>query len=439
MEAASAILNPAGAEAAISAAIAADDPNTGDGPRRPERLPDAVPRGQRRPLPDRPAQAAGRARRVPRQVGRRDGLGHPRDGRPRGAGHRPGRRHRTRDERREPARRPAVRAQGDDPRLGQCAHQLAADGGQPALGGRARPRPLHRARRAVRGRRSHRRCDARGGRPDRLRGDHRPRPAGDVRPRHPADARGPAGPDPDPLQHRAARLRPVRDRAGRRPGRPPRRSPAPRLGGRDATVPAGRPADDLGAGAGRRAARAAPRRGRRAPDGPWRGGRHPGRCGPGRGERRHGQQGRHVHAGRPRRPTRHPVLRLRADQHGGPRHGRRFRHRDRGTSRRGGPRDPRRPHRAARHGSPQPVVRRHPGRADHRHRHRGRRRPRPVRDRPARGGRECGGPLGVDARLSRLPSGRPRAGTGRGRRPPFPNRWRTDGLGRASGDAAAWS
>ena len=31
---------------------------------------------------------------------------------------------------------------------------------------------------------------------------------------------GPAGPDPDPLQHRAARLRPVRDRA-RASSRPP--------------------------------------------------------------------------------------------------------------------------------------------------------------------------------------------------------------------------
>ena len=30
--------------------------------------------------------------------------------------------------------------------------------------------------------------------------------------------------DPDPLQHRAARLRPVRDRARGRPGRPPRRA-----------------------------------------------------------------------------------------------------------------------------------------------------------------------------------------------------------------------
>ena len=44
---------------------------------------------------------------------------------------------------------------------------------------------------------------------------------------------------------------------------------------------------------------------------------------------------------------------------------------------------PRRPHRAARDRGPQPGLRRHAGRADHRHRHRGGRHPRAVRDRPA--------------------------------------------------------
>ena len=93
----------------------------------------------------------------------------------------------------------------------------------------------------------------------------------------------------------------------------------PRLGRRDAAVPPGRPADDLGAGPGRRPPHAAPRRGRRAPDGARRGRRHPGRCGPRRRQRRHGEQGRHLPAGRPGRPPRHPVLRLRADQLGRPR------------------------------------------------------------------------------------------------------------------------
>ena len=83
----------------------------------------------------------------------------------------------------------------------------------------------------------------------------------------------------------------------------------PRLGRRDAAVPPGRPADGLGAGAGRRPAHAAPRRRGRAPDGPRRGRRDPGRRGPGRRQRRHGEQDRHVPAGRPRGAPRHPVLR----------------------------------------------------------------------------------------------------------------------------------
>ena len=53
---------------------------------------------------------------------------------------------------------------------------------------------------------------------------------------------GPARPDPDPLQHRAAGLRPVRDRARRRPGGAPRRPCRPRLGRRDPAVPPGRAA-----------------------------------------------------------------------------------------------------------------------------------------------------------------------------------------------------
>ena len=45
-----------------------------------------------------------------------------------------------------------------------------------------------------------------------------------------------------------------------------------------------------------------------------RGRRHPRRGGPDRRQRRHGEQDRDVHAGRPRGPPRHPVLRLRADR-----------------------------------------------------------------------------------------------------------------------------
>ncbi len=47
-------------------------------------------------------------------------------------------------------------------------------------------------------------------------------------------------------------------------------------------------------------------------DGRGRGRRHPRRRRPDRGQRRHGEQGRDVHARRARRPSRHPVLRLRA-------------------------------------------------------------------------------------------------------------------------------
>ncbi len=89
--------------------------------------------------------------------GRRGGLRDPRDDRARRAGDRPGRGHRAGVERRDAGRRPALRTQGDPSRRRQCAHQFATDRGQPALGGRARHGPLHRGRRAVGGRRCHRR------------------------------------------------------------------------------------------------------------------------------------------------------------------------------------------------------------------------------------------------------------------------------------------
>ena len=68
------------------------------------------------------------------------------------------------------------------------------------------------------------------------------------------------------------------------------------------------------------------------------------------------------------------------------------------------------------HGGPQPVIRRHPGRADHRDRDRGRGHPGALRDRPARRGRERGGTVGVDARLPRVPADG-RGDTAAGRRP----------------------
>ena len=148
---------------------------------------------------------------------------------------------------------------------GQRPDQRAPDRGQPALGGRADDGPLRRGRRPVRGRRRDRRRDAgRGGR-DRLRGDDRPRPAGDVRARRPAPARRPAasGSSPTATPGRSPAASSGRRSASSRPPTTPGATD-PRLGRRDPAVPPGRAADGLGAGPGRRAAHADPRRGRRA-------------------------------------------------------------------------------------------------------------------------------------------------------------------------------
>ena len=223
----------------------------------PDRLPDAVPGGRRRAPPrstsascpdalvEYPCRSAGDVAYAIREMVVR---GAPAIGQVAAIG--------LALTRGEPARRAPVRPQGDDPRLGQRADQRAPDGGQPALGGRPGDGALRRDRRPVGGRRRDRRRDARRGRRDRLRGDDRPRPAGRVRPRDPARTGGSAGPHPDPLQHRAAGLRPVRDGARRRPGGAPCRARGPRLGRRDPAVPPGRPADDLGARPGRRPAHA---------------------------------------------------------------------------------------------------------------------------------------------------------------------------------------
>ncbi len=82
-----------------------------------------------------------------------------------------------------------------------------------------------------------------------------------------------------------------------------------------------------------------------------------------------------------------------------------------------GSRVPGRADRPARHGGPEPGLRRHPGGADHRDRDRGGRHRAAIRGRAARGDRDGRGALGGD---TRLPRSAPRAGHGipRGRRPP---------------------
>ena len=150
---------------------------------------------------------------------------------------------------------PPVRAAGDAARRGQRPAQLATDRGQPALGGR--PGDGAHTRRSATCRRMATRS--------RRRSAPRPTPSSSRRPRTTGGWPGSAprscetrgrrsAADPDPLQHRAARVRPVRHRARRRPGGPSRRPRAPRLGRRDTALPAGLAADRLGAGAGRRAA-----------------------------------------------------------------------------------------------------------------------------------------------------------------------------------------
>ncbi len=82
---------------------------------------------------------------------------------------------------------------------------------------------------------------------DRPRGGRGPRRLGDPRPGRAADADGAAAPAPHPLQHRAAGLRAVRDRAGRRPSAVDAGPRGARLRRRDPAVPPGRAADGLGA------------------------------------------------------------------------------------------------------------------------------------------------------------------------------------------------
>ena len=189
----------------------------------------------------------------------------PPDDRARCARHRAGGGDRPRADRLARPQHEAVRPPRDTPWRLERAHQRPTDRGQPALGGGSGHGALRGDRRAVGGRRGHRRGPPSGSRRHRLRGHHRPRPARRVRAGGVARPGGPPAADPDPLQHRAAGVRPVRDRARRGPGRPPRRPRDRGLGRRDAPVPAGLAAHRVGAPAGRRAAHGDPGRRRRDP------------------------------------------------------------------------------------------------------------------------------------------------------------------------------
>src|SRR6185369_12666425 len=135
-------------------------------------------------------------------------------------------------------------------------------------------------------------------------------------------------------------------------------------------------------------------------------------------QRRYRQQGRDLSAGGPRGPPRDPVLRLCPDELGRPCDAGRGGDRDRGAPGRRGPADSRGRDRAARDGGPQPVLRRHAGRADHRDRDRGGGDRRAVRGRVDRGDRRGEGPLGTPsaARAHASSPGRARRGAARDRR-----------------------
>ena len=266
---------------------------------------------------------------------RRGRLRDPRDGRPRRAGDRPGRRRSGSPSRAEQPRDGPARTPAGRPSAARANALLNArpDGGQPALGGRAGDGPLRGGRRPVRGRRrrSPTRC---GPRPTRssFEATDRSRPAGRAsgstilptsgdRPLRILThcntgplACGQYGTALGVVQaaHHAERAVHVWVDETR-----------PYLQGARLTAwelaQAGVPhtlLPDVAAGhlMARGEVDVDPRRGR-----------------PGRGQRRHRQQGRDVHAGRPRRAPRDPVLRLRADQLGRPRDAGRRRDRDRGA------------------------------------------------------------------------------------------------------------
>ena len=280
-----------------------------------------------------------------------------------------------------------------------------------------------------RGRRRDRRRDARRGRRDRLRGDRRPRPAGRASAwrscRRPSDrpvqilthcntgplACGQFGTALGIVQAAHHAERPIHVWVD---------ETRPYLQGARLTT-----WELAQAGV---AAHADPRRRRRPPDGPRRGRRRSSSA----------PTGSRPTATRPTRSarTRWPCwpratasrstsARRSVDRR--PRDARRRGHPDRGAPRRRGPRGPRPAHRPARHGRPQPGLRRHPGRAHHRDRHRGGRR--------SRAPFEAGLAAAVARRELRRasPPSRPSAGGRTGRRRRRPSRIVTTvALGRRS-------
>ena len=210
-------------------------------------------------------------------------------------------------------------------------------------------------------RRRHRRAVApRRGGSDRLRGDQ---DHGRLAAFGPVSSEVGTGPrlDSHPLQHRSARVRSVRHRAGRRPGGPSRGPRAPCVGRRDPAVSAGLAPDHLGAGAGRRAAYAIADV---AAATSWRRGEVDAVLvaqRPCRRERRYGEQSRHVPAGGAGGPPRRPVLRLRTSSAPSIWRRRRARHPDRGARRDRGAAGPRTRIAPLETAVVQPGIRRHPG------------------------------------------------------------------------------
>ena len=208
-------------------------------------LPNGVPDGPRADRADRPAQAARTAGRIPLRRRRRGRDGDQGDGGSGCAGAGPGGRLRPGPDGRSFTGPAAVGTPGPTPRCGDRPPPEPADGRQHRLGGRSNARPGRAAGGPGRGWPGGcERPPRRGGR-DLCRGNSGPRCAGRARPGGAAGNSRPGTPAADPLQHRAARLWPVRHRPRRRPGGlvgqpPPRRSSSTRLG-RISRAPGSRP------------------------------------------------------------------------------------------------------------------------------------------------------------------------------------------------------
>ena len=169
------------------------------------------------------------------------------------------------------------------------------------------------------------------------------------------------------LQHRQPGLPGLGNRARGHPRAARRGRAESRHRGRDPAAAARRPADLLGARPARHRALAGRRRRGALPDQPAAGRRGGGRRRPDRGQRRRGQQDRHLQPGPGGPPGRHPVPRRGARIHHRPGHGVR-----RGDTARAAP--GRGDHGSRRPGGnpgDQPGLRYHPGRAGLRGGHRG--------------------------------------------------------------------